>query len=65
MVCGDKKREGLTNFIPNVSKRGKRHQDLYVNMCISSHVRKFRDKSCSFYLKCSHKLYILFFREYE
>lgn len=60
MVCGDKERGGLINFIPDVSKWGKHHQDLYVNMCVSLHVRKFGDRSCSFYLKCSYKSYILF-----
>jgi len=59
MVCGDKETE-LTNFIPYVSERGIRHQDLEVNMCISSQVRKFEDRSCNFYLNCSQKSY--FFR---
>lgn len=36
LVCGDQEIEGLTSFICDVSKQGKPHQDLEVNMCRSS-----------------------------
>lgn len=59
LMCADKDMEWLTSFIHDVLKQGKPHQDLEMNMCI--HVRNFRDRSCTFYLKSSHKSFFLYF----